>query len=100
MCLNGFTTDPSQTGVDRITVTRPRRDIGMVSPFLIPADQISESYAGQDILAAHGLVYCKGWLRCVTANLLMLLAHDHPHFFQAAVSFEPYFFHTESELVL
>lgn len=89
MCLNGFITDPTHAGVDRITVTCPRPDIGMVSPFSISADQISEDYNGHDILAAHGLIYCKGWLRCVTANLLMLFAYDYPHFLQAAVSFEP-----------
>lgn len=87
MCLNGFCTDASQVGVERIVVTRPRPSIGMVSPCVVPAQEINADYEGGDMLDAHGLVYCKGWLRCVTATFLVLLAFDYPHFYQAAVSF-------------
>ena len=100
MCLNGFITDPTHAGVDRITVTCPRPDIGMVSPFSISADQISEDYEGHDILAAHGLIYCKGWLRSVTANLLMLFAYDSLTSCRPLSVLNQTCMHTESELVL
>ena len=80
VCVNGFLTDPSEPGVERLVITKPRIELGMVSSFRCDSSEIAE---GPDMLQAHGLVYCKGWTRSLVCILVLHIAYENHDFWEA-----------------
>lgn len=82
VCMNGFLTDPSEPGTERLVITKPRLELGMVSSFRCDSSEI-KSTDGPEMLQAHGLVYCKGWTRSLVFVLVLHMAFENPTFWEA-----------------
>jgi len=80
--MNGFLTDPSEPGTERLVITKPRLELGMVSSFRCDSSEI-KSTDGPEMLQAHGLVYCKGWTRSLVFVLVLHMAFENPTFWEA-----------------
>ena len=53
-----FRTDANIGGVEKLTVSAPRAEFGMVSEFMFDASEIGVECTG--LLGAHGIIYAKG----------------------------------------
>ena len=88
--INGFDTDARNAGVEALTVTKPRKELGMVSEYDLRVDDVlnSEETSGLDeLLPPHGIAFCKGWTRSITFNTIMYMAYENEDFLQAEIYF-------------
>jgi len=81
--MEGFTSDPAKAGVERLTVSRLRPEFGMAPQYRLTAANISQDMAVSELLDAHGVLFCKGWTRNVSLQIVLLLGWLNPSFFQA-----------------
>lgn len=82
ICMNGFETDADQFA-ERLTITSPRPEIGLVSPFEFDLSYVSPAAEATGYLNPHSIAFCKGWTRSHCCVLVMHLAYEHEKFFQA-----------------
>lgn len=82
ICMNGFETDADQS-VERLTITKPRPEIGMAAPFEFELSCVSTEAEEAGYLSPHGIAYCKGWTRSYCCVVVMLLAYENKDFLQA-----------------
>jgi len=86
ICWNGFETDACKSA-ERLTITNPRPEIGLVSPFEFDLSYVSPAAESAGYLNPHSIAYCEGWTRSHCCVLVMHLAYEHPEFFQARCEF-------------
>ena len=82
ICMNGFETD-ANFSAERLTITKPRPELGLMSPFDFDLSNVSPEAETAGYLAPHAISYCKGWTRSHCCVLVMHLAYEHPKFFEA-----------------
>lgn len=82
ICMNGFLTNPSEPGTERLVIAKPRMELGMVSSFRCDSSEITAADR-PDMLQAHGIVYCKGWTRSMVFILVLHIAFENPPFWEA-----------------
>ena len=81
ICLNGFQTDASEPGVERLAISPMRPDAGLCPPMDLKASEIDKDLDGW--LDPHQLIFCKGWTRAFCFQSVLLLAYKNEDFFQA-----------------
>ena len=82
ICMNGFETDADQS-VERLTITKPRPEIGLAAPFEFELSCVSTEAEAAGYLCPHNIAYCKGWTRSYCCVVVMLLAYENPTFLKA-----------------
>ena len=80
VCGFRFLTNPDSAGGEKITISAPRREFKLASPWELQADDIGPESAG--LLAPHDLIFVKGWSRSLGALTIALCAFDSPVFLQ------------------
>ena len=75
ICLNGFTTDPSEPGAERLVVTKTRPDAGLNPEFDIYSSDIDKE--NTQLLDPNQIFCVKGWTRSYCFHTVMLLARQH-----------------------
>ena len=76
-----FLTDADLGGVEKLTITLPRAEYGMISDNVLSASEVTAG--GADLLDAHGLIFVKGWSRAVSALTVMLCCFEQTEFLEA-----------------
>ena len=76
-----FLTDADMGGVEKLSITAPRAEYGMVSEHVLSASEITPD--SPDLLDAHGLIFVKGWSRAISALTVMLCCFEQTEFLQA-----------------
>jgi hypothetical protein len=80
-----FQSDPNQGGVEKLSVSAMRPDMGMKPPHKIAATEISDQYEGY--VDGVGSFMVKGWTRSYCAVSIMLCAWQCDEFRQARPEF-------------
>ena len=78
IALNGFTTDASEPGVERLAVSQTRPSAGLLPQFDICAEEIDKELSG--LLNPHQLIFCKGWTRSFCCQTVLLVAYKNQEF--------------------
>lgn len=81
MSLPRFQSDPNLGGVEKLSISTMRPDMGMFPPHKISAEEISNDYGGY--IDAVGTFMIKGWTRSFCAMSLMLCGWQCPEFMEA-----------------
>ena len=76
-----FQTDVNLGGVEKLSISSPRPEYGMVSEHSFDASEIGPLAAG--LLAPHAVIFVKGWSRAVSLVTVMLCCYECPDFCQA-----------------
>ena len=76
-----FQSDPNLGGVEKLSISAMRPDIGMAPPHKISAQEVSEHYSGY--VDPIGAFMVKGWTRSFCAMTVMLCGWQNPAFLEA-----------------
>ena len=76
-----FQTNPDLGGVEKITISAPRREYNLASPFEMEPGDVGPHCT--DMLAPHGLIFVKGWSRCLAALTIGLCCYQDEGFLEA-----------------
>lgn len=82
--LNGFTTDASEPGVERLAISQTRPSAGLLPQFDIGAEELDTELSG--LLGPHQLIFCKGWTRAFCCQTVLLIAYKNPELVDAHAS--------------
>ena len=76
-----FQTNPDAGGVEKLTISAPRREFKLASPWELQVEDISPESAG--LLAPHDLIFVKGWSRSLAALTVALCGWEDATFLEA-----------------
>ena len=76
-----FLTDPDHGGTEKLTVSLPRPEFGLVSPWQVEAADVSVDCGA--MAGPHCIMFVKGWSRSLAALTICLCAYEQPEFLQA-----------------
>ena len=76
-----FQTNPDVGGVETITISAPRREFKLASPWELQVEDIGSESVG--MLAPHDLIFVKGWSRSLAALTVALCSWENPTFLEA-----------------
>ena len=77
-----LTTDANLGGVEKISVSAARPQLGLSPDYDIEAAEIDPAYT--DLLDPHHMCYVKGWSRAIAALSVMLCAMENSEFGEAS----------------
>lgn len=76
--LNGMQTNSSMPGVERLTISKLRPDLGLKSDFTLSVGELGTENPVAGGIPPHGVFLTKGWTRCYAMNVVLLFAYENP----------------------